>query len=164
MGIANYCPDDVTCLIWGKLVVDGYVDGTFIDIEKDVQPSTAVRTPDGTVARVKNTDNTYTIRMTLHNGSTANEVLTKLWQVDDLTGGRFKFPMFVKDHSGTDLFFSTSTWIESPPTLSKSASVDGRTWTFRSAFATINIGGNGDVSDLIEDLTNSILSGIGGLA
>lgn len=163
MSIFNYNPDKVDVLVAGFIPLDGFVDGTFISIDKDVQPSSAARTPDGTVARIKNTDNTYTINITLHNGSESNELLTKLWQLDEITGGKGKFPLLVKDHSGSDLFFSTTTWIESVPTLSKSAGVDQRTWTFRSAFAVINIGGNGNQSSLLEDITNSILSGIGGL-
>lgn len=163
MSVFNYAPDKVDVLIAGFIPLDGFVDGTFISIDKDVQPSTAARTPDGTVARVKNTDHTYTIKITLHIGSESNELLTKLWQLDEISEGKAKFPLIIKDHSGSDLFFSTTTWIEQVPTMIKSAGVDERVWTFRSAFAVINYGGNGDASSLLEDLTNSILSGVGGL-
>lgn len=164
MSAFSYCPDKVDVLIAGFIPLDGFVDGTFISIDKDVQPSVAARTPDGMVARVKNTDNTYTIKITLHTGSESNELLTNLWRLDEISEGKAKFPILIKDHSGSDLFFSTTTWIEQVPTLTKSASVDERVWTFRSAFAVINYGGNGDVSSLLEDLTNSVLSGIGGFA
>lgn len=160
MSIWNYNPDEVRALVAGVLPIDGYVDGTFINITKDILPFTAVRTPDGTVARVYNTDQTYTIECTLHNGSKSNDVLTKLWQFDEITNGKGKFPFLVKDHSGTDLFFSTTTWIESPPAMTKSSGVDQRTWVLRSSFATINIGGNSDPSSLLEDIVNTITSAL----
>lgn len=160
MSIWNYNPDSVTVLVAGVIPIDGFVDGTFVSIDKDVLPSVAVRTPDGTVARVMNYDQTYTINITLHNGSESNELLTKLWQLDEITGGKGKYPLLIKDHSGSDLFFSTTTWIEKVPTLAKSSGVDQRTWVMRSAFAAINIGGNGDVSSLLEDITNTITSAL----
>lgn len=156
----NYSPEAVTALIAGFIPIEGYVDGTFINITKDVLPFTAVRTPDGTVARVYNSDQTYTIECTLHNGSESNELLTKLWQLDEISGGKGKFQFMVKDNSGSDLFFSVTTWIEQIPPLIKSTGVDSRTWVLRSSGASINIGGNGDQSSLIEDLANTIISAL----
>lgn len=156
----NYSPESVTALIAGFIPVEGYVNGTFINITKDVLPFTAARTPDGTVARIYNNDQTYTIECTLHSGSNTNDLLTKLWNIDEITNGKLKFPFLLKDNSGSDLFFSTTTWIESPPAMVKSTGVDGRTWTLRSAFATINLGSNSDPSDLIEDLANTIVSAL----
>lgn len=156
----NYNPEAVTALIAGFIPVEGYVDGTFINITKDVLPFTAVRTPDGTVARVYNSDQTYTIECTLHNGSTTNDLFTKLWLADEITSGKMKFPFLLKDNSGSDLFFSTTTWIEAPPAMVKSTTVDGRTWVLRSSFATINIGSNSEPSDLIEDLANTIIGAL----
>ncbi|MNF76583.1 hypothetical protein D3C84_587000 [compost metagenome] len=163
MSLFSYNPDTVDVLIAGFIPVKGFIDGTFISIDKDVQPSTAARTPDGTVARVKNNDATYTIQCTLHNGSESNDLLTKLWQLDEISQGKAKFPLLLKDQSGTDLFFSTTSWIEQVPALVKSTSIDSRTWTIRSAFAVINIGGNGEVSSLLEDIANSVFSAAGGL-
>lgn len=156
----NYSPEAVTVLALGFVPIEGFVDGTFISINKDILPSVAVRTPDGTVARVMNYDQTYTISLTLHNGSESNEILTKLWQLDEISQGRGKFPLLVKDSSGSDLFFSTTTWIEQIPSLDKSVGIDQRTWVLRSAFATINVGGNGDQSSLLEDLVNTITSAL----
>ena len=151
--IANYCPDDVNVLVAGLLNITGFVDGTFITIDKDVMPFKSVRTPDGTVARLYDNDQTYTIRITVHNGTVTNDFLTKLWQLDEITQ-RGKFPILVKDHSGTDLFFSTTTWIEELPQLAKSNSIDQRTWVLRSSQAVINFGNNEDPSSIVQDLVN----------
>jgi hypothetical protein len=149
----NYCPEEVNILLAGILPVEGFVDGTFITIDKDVMPFKSVRTPDGTVARLYDNDQTYTIRITVHNGTVTNDFLTKLWQLDEITQ-RGKFPLLVKDSSGSDLFFSTTTWIEELPQLAKSNSVDQRTWVLRSSQAVINFGNNEEPSSIVQDLVN----------
>lgn len=159
MALFTYSPEEVNCLIGGFINIEGYVDGTFIDISKDVMPFTSVRTPDGTVARMYNNDQTYTISLTLHIGSSSNDTLTKLWQLDEITQ-RGKFPLFIKDFSGSDLFFSTNTWVEQVPSIVKSKGVDSRTWVLRSSQAVINVGSNTDPSSLIEDLTNIAISAL----
>ena len=153
MALFSYCPEEVNVLIAGFIPLKGFVNGTFVSISKDVLPFSAARTADGTVSRLYNNDQTYTIEITLYNGSQDNDILTKLWQLDEITQ-MGKFPLLVKDNSGTDLFFSTTTWIESPPVMAKSASVDSRVWVLRSSQAVINYGGNEEVSSLINDLVN----------
>ena len=153
MALFSYCPEEVNVLVAGFIPLKGFVDGTFINITKDVMPFSSARTADGTVSRLYNNDQTYTIEISLYNGSQDNDVLTKLWQLDEITQ-RGKFPLLIKDNSGTDLFFSTTTWIEQVPSMTKSASVDTRTWVLRSSQALINYGGNEQVSSLINDLVN----------
>lgn len=153
MALFSYCPEEVNVLVAGFIPLKGFVDGTFVNITKDVMPFSSARTADGTVSRLYNNDQTYTIEISLYNGSQDNDVLTKLWQLDEITQ-RGKFPLLIKDNSGTDLFFSTTTWIEQVPSMTKSASVDTRTWVLRSSQALINYGGNEQVSSLINDLVN----------
>lgn len=151
--IFNYRPDDIIFLIGGILQVEGFVEGTFISINKDMMPFTSIKTADGQMGRLYQSDQTYTITLTLHAGSPSNDVLTKFWQLDEISQ-RGKFPTLFKDPSGSDLFFSTSTWIEQLPTLSKSASVDQRVWVLRSSQAVINIGSNADEASILQDLIN----------
>lgn len=151
--IFNYCPDEVSCLIGGILPVSGFIDGTFISVTKDLVPFSSGRTADGMVGRIYNNDQTYTITLTLHCGSPSNDVLTKFWQLDEISQ-KGKFPLFIKDRSGSDLLFSTNTWIEGLPTMSKSSSVDTRVWILRSSQAIINYGSNSTEESLVQDLVN----------
>lgn len=160
--IFNYNPDQVKVVVAGLMNLDGFIDGTFINISKDVVPFSSVRLPDGTVSRLYNNDQTYTVRVTLHSGSGSNDFLTKLWYLDEITQ-RGKFPLMIKDLSGSDLFFSTNTWVEQPPAIVKSANVDARTWVLKSSSAVINIGGNGEPSGVIDDLINLATSAIPGI-
>lgn len=156
--LATYIPEACTFLAYG-IPIEGFVDGTFISITKDVIPFTTVKSSDGIVARLYNSDQTYTITLTLYSGSDSNDVLTKLWQLDEITQ-RSKFPLFIKDSSGSDLFFSATTWIESPASVVKSNAFEPRTWVFRSSSAVINIGGNGDASTILQDLVNLATSAL----
>lgn len=152
MALANYSPDSVNCLAFG-IPLDGFADGTFITIGKDKVPYGSAETADGQVARLYTNSQTYTISLTFHRGSTSNDILTKLWQLDELSQVG-KFPLFIKDLSGTDLFFSTNTWIEGVPNMVQSTNFDTRTWILRSSQAVINIGSNQDASGILQDLIN----------
>lgn len=152
MAIANYSPDLVNCLAFG-IPISGFADGTFITIGKDKVPFGTTETADGQVARLFTNSQTYTISLTLHRGSPSNDVLTKLWRLDELTQ-KAKFPLFIKDSSGSDLFFSTNTWIEGLPNMVQSTSFDTRTWVLRSSQAIINFGSNQDASGILQDLVN----------
>jgi len=152
MELANYCPEDINCLAFG-IPLNGFAEGTFITISKDKVPYGTTETADGMTARLFTNSQTYTIQLTFHRGSTSNDVLTKLWQLDELTQ-RAKFPLFIKDLSGTDLFFSTNTCIESLPNMVQSSTFDSRTWVLRSSQAVINVGSNQDASGILQDLVN----------
>lgn len=153
MNFWTYSPEDVQILIAGVYSVEGLAEGNFIEITKDTQPMQTSRSTDGMVVRKHTTNNSYTINLTLYSASPANDLLTKLWQVDEITG-MAKFPLFIKDSSGTGFFFSTTTWIENLPPLVYSTDVTTRVWTFRSSEGIINIGGNDSAS--LPEIMNSI--------
>lgn len=152
MEIANYCPEDVNCLAYG-IPLTGFSDGTFITITKDKVPFGTTETPDGQIARLYTNSQTYTITITFHRGSPSNDVFSKLWLLDELTK-KAKFPLLLKDLSGSDLFFSTNTWIEGIPSMVQSTNFDNRTWVLRSSQAVINIGSNMDAGSILQDLIN----------
>ena len=157
MTIANYLPDEVNCLALG-IKLSGFADGTFISISKDKVPFSMSESADGVSARLYNRSQTYTVTLTFHCGSPSNEVLTKLWLLDESTQ-RGRFPLFIKDLSGSDLFFSTSAWIEGIPTVVKSTTMDTRTWVLRATQSALNVGSNQDPSSILQDLLN-IASGL----
>lgn len=154
-----YNPDEVSVLIAGIMSVDGFIDGSFVSVDKDVMPYRSRVTADGRQTRLYTKSQTYTVTLNLHIGSSANTFLTKMWQLDEITQ-RAKFPLFIKDRSGSDLFFSATSWIEGLPSLTKSNSVDTRTWRIKCASAVINYGSNNGESGLIEDLLNIATSAL----
>lgn len=155
--LLSYSPEDVTIIFAGIMQVEGYVDGTFISISKDIAPFQSTTTADGVIARRYINSQSYTLTLTLHSASPFNDIMTKLWQLDELTQ-KAKFPVIIKDQMGSSLFISTTSWIEGLPSLDFANSISERTWTIKCAQAIINIGGNDGESGLIQDLLNTVAS------
>lgn len=149
----NYIPSEVNVLLAGIMPVEGFIDGTFVTVDKDVMPYRSRSTADGRVSRIYSNSQTYTVTLTIHIGSSANTFLTKMWQLDEIAQ-RGKFPLLIKDGSGSDLFFSLTSWIEVLPSMGKSNTTDTRTWRIKCSSAVINFGSNNGESGLIEDLIN----------
>lgn len=157
MALNVYCPADVIVSIGGVLTLSGYVDGTFLECSKDVQPYRSKRTPDGTTARLYVKDRNYTIKFTLAQSSETNDLLTKIQQLDEITQMGY-FPLLIKDARGSSLLFAPTAWIEGIPNLSFSNGIEGRTWELRATGCVTNIGGNADNANVFDDLVTSILS------
>lgn len=152
MSLWTYSPEDVQILLGGVYPVDGFVDGTFVNVTKDVVPFTMTRTTDGMVARKYVNDQTYSIMISIMSMSPSNDILTKLWLIDETTQ-MGKFPLLIKDSSGSGRFFSSTTWVEKVPDLSYSSSPEIRQWLLRSSQGLINIGGNDEASVADKILT-----------
>lgn len=159
MSLAHYSPEDVTVLLAGVKPIEGFQDGTFISIKKDVPVFKTYRTSDGKIARLKDNDASYTITLTLMSTSPSNNVLDAWMKLDQISS-MAKIPMIIKDELGSSLFFSTTTWIEEPPELTFATSTEPRTWVLRSSQGIMNVGGNEDANDLVDDFRDSILSTI----
>lgn len=159
MSVRSYSPTDVDILLAGFYKLDGFVQGTFVRIAKDVQPYRTTRTADGRVARTYIDDKTYTITLSLASTSPANDILTKIHQADTLTQYS-KFPMFIKDRLGTSLFLAPTCWIKQVPELEFSDDVTTRTWVIQASECIPNFGGNADASSAIEDLATITLGRI----
>src|SRR5690606_20540576 len=119
MNFWTYSPEDVQILIAGVHPLEGLAQGTFVEISKDVQPMVSSRSVDGMVVRKHTTDNTLTVNLTIHRSSPSNDLLTKLWQIDEITQ-MMKFPLLIKDSTGTGFFFSTTSWVENIPNMTYS--------------------------------------------
>lgn len=154
----TYIPSEVNVLLAG-FPVEGFVDGTFLTVDKDVMPYRTRTTADGRTSRLYTNSQSYTLSITVHTGSSANTFLTKMWQLDEISQ-RGKFPVLVKDGSGSDLLFSLTSWVDGLPTMSKSNTTDTRTWRIKCASSTINFGSNNGESGLIEDLLNIATSAL----
>ena len=157
--IFNYSPEEVYVVIAGLLAAEGFADGTFINITKDEAPYRSRTTSDGQVIRLYRNSQTYTVDLTFPIGSVTNDFLTKLWQLDEITQ-KGKFPIMIKDGSGSDLFFSATSWIEGLPTMVKSTNVDTRTWRIKCASAGVNFGNNTGESGFVQDLLNIATSAL----
>lgn len=141
--LLNYAPSDVSITIAGLYSVTGFAEGTFVRISKDTQQTTTTRAMDGTMSRIKSPDTGWKVEITLAQSSSANDVFSTLWNVDKVTG-MGKFPLFIKDGSGSTMFMASTAWIEEVPDIIFSNQLETRTWRFAATDVLVNIGGNGD--------------------
>lgn len=154
MALLHYSPKDVSVTIAGFIQIDGYVDGTFINISRDVQPFETMKAMDGNVARLYKKDSGYKFELTLAQSSGSNNLLSAMYNIDIATQIG-KFPLFIKDARGSTTFMSLTTWIEDIPQVTFSNGMESRTWTFRCSQASLNIGGNAEQSAIESALSFS---------
>lgn len=139
--LLTYSPSDVTITVAGLYSVTGYAEGTFIRITKDTQQVSTVRAMDGTVSRIKSPDTGWKVEITLAQSSSGNDIFSTLWNVDKVTG-MGKFPLFIKDGSGSTMFMAATAWIEEVPDIIFSNQMQDRTWRFAATDVIVNVGGN----------------------
>lgn len=157
--IAHYDPSAVIILIAGVIPVESVVNGTFVEIEKDLQTFTSVKSTDGQIYRTMNADTSYTLTLSLSSVSDSNAILEYLLYADQLTQ-LAKFPILIKDTSGSSLFFSTTCWIEDQPILQFSDNVEARRWTIKCAEGGLHFGDNYGASAIGEDSLRFITSAL----
>lgn len=161
MALFNYNPEAVNVLVAGLVPITGFVAGTFISARKDEEAFKLVRTSDGFFTRIDTEGDSWSITLTLHRGSPSNDMLTQLWNFDRATK-QGKFPLIIKDSSGSDLIFATNSWIERTPQVDHSDTIDSRVWLFRCTNTYVNFGNNENPTDMLSDILNVGLSAVAG--
>jgi hypothetical protein len=161
--LAHYSPEDVIILVAGAVSITGVAEGTFISISKEDAPFTTKISADGIVSRKHTNSQVYNVTLTLHSASSSNDILTKLWLIDEATQ-RGKFPLLIKDPLGTSLFYSDVGWVSKTPQLDFGDKISNREWTITCTQVDINFGGNENSDLLFQDLLSTQLGRIPGVA
>lgn len=148
----SYAPDDVSITLALLFNVEGVVSDTFVTITRVLPVFDTKSTSDGQIVRTLRNDMLYDLELTLMQGSRTNEILSLLHYVDQASG-KGKFPLSLKDNSGSTTFYSASCWIQETPTVGFSGSEGtSRTWRIRCADAALFVGGNSDDSYIDGDV------------
>lgn len=142
MAMAYYSPEDVIILLGGVYQIEGLHEGTFLSISKDEPQYKTYVSTDGKVTRVHVDHPIHTVRITTSSVADINGVLTTLASADARSYGAI-IPLFIKDSSGTTLFYTPDCWIEQLPDAVLGDEVEGREWVFKAVNASSIIGGNG---------------------
>jgi hypothetical protein len=145
----TYNPADVLVSLAGLHTVTGYADGSFIKIRKDMKPFEKLRTMGGEISRIYMQDDGFRVELSLMQSSTSNNILSMLYNVDIATRIA-KFPVIIKDLSGSTTFVSLTSWVEEIPEVELGNTLKERTWVLFCTEATLMVGGN-DATSLVED-------------
>lgn len=140
-GVKTYDPRKVTLTFAGS-EISGYADGTFIEIEAIGDGVTSKCGADGEVSRAMSADTRKTITVTLAGTSSSNDVLSNIYNRDQLSGDGIG-SLIVKDLSGTTYITAPQAWIVKSATKGFSVEGEDVEWTIETGQVTENtIGGN----------------------
>lgn len=158
MALLTYAPYQVSISLAGLFDIEGFADGTFIEISKDVAPYQYQRGMDGQSSRTYTYDPTYTITITLAQTSKSNDILNRLHTID-LATQLGKIPLLIRDKNGNTNFFSPTAWIENYPVIAFSGGMETRVWTLKCSEGVLQAGGagEGNVLDTLLGLGTSLL-------
>lgn len=140
--VRTYNPARVLVLV-GGVPLQGFSDGTFVEIAPMSDRVTSKSGADGEVARSIGTDKRHTITITLQQTSPSNDALSAMLLADELSGGGLPVPVMVQDLSGRTVFSADRSWISKAPSLTYASEIEDRTWTMETGKPSVyTVGGN----------------------
>lgn len=140
-GLAHYSPEDVTVLIGGVYPLDGFVEGSFVSIQKDSPNFVTKVTADGKVSRVRTASQQYNVTLTLASFANSNKILTALAELDHRAINA-RLPLMIKDSRGSTTFFSPEAWITQPTAVEFGVDITERQWNISCSKGILIAGGN----------------------
>lgn len=148
--LASYSPEDVVIILSGNgfsHTVNGFADGSFVNINRLVLGSEPYSSSDNTNARVVRANKNSSITLSLAQTSESNDVLSQLLENDSITrDSTWLFSVLIKDNTGRSEYFSRQCYIGGHPDSNFSTSIDNRDWMIHCTKLEQNIGGNGQLT------------------
>lgn len=140
LGVRTYDASQVVIVVNGN-AIGGYADGTFIELERELESYTKVVGADGTTSRAKTNNLSGSITITLAQTSPSNDVLSALHDQDQ-TDNTAIFPIIVKDMMGNSQMFSGTGWVEGLPKTDYGKDIANRQWKIHVSHMQYEITGN----------------------
>ena len=128
--VKTYDPKQVTVIV-GPVIVTGFAESTFINIETNGDGITAVVGCDQEIVRTISPGSILrTITLTLLQSSDSNDELSLLANMDNQSGAGI-VPLAIKDLSGRTLLMADQAWVAKKPNVvrSNNASDGNNAWT-----------------------------------
>lgn len=154
--VNTYSPKDVLFVI-GGYTFTGWQNITIARNAKSFTPYRGIR---GKNTRIRNSDTSAVLTITLLQTSQSNDVLSTILTADE-ENGTSRIAFTLKDRSGGSVFNSDDAFITGFPVTSFSGQFEYRTWEiFCGSTTTYTVAGNGRPSTNIFD---SAVSAVGDL-
>jgi Protein of unknown function (DUF3277). len=140
MAVKTYNPKDVLIIV-GPVIVEGFADGTFVNIARDNPSWNKAIGSDGEGARARSNDQGGSVTLTLMQTSASNPELSALALLDEQTGDGV-VPLLVTDRSGTSLYEAETAWIEKPADSPFAREIETREWVIQTDNLKMLVGDN----------------------
>lgn len=144
--LGSYSPESmVIVLSKGDFVhtIQGYADGTFLNISRLTPASELYVGSDLSAGRVKRRNKASNITITLHQFSPSNAVLQALQRADEEDDrDEWVFAITIKDLSGTGVWSSRAAFVATNPDTTFSNTTETRDWMIQAISLSANIGSN----------------------
>ena len=140
MAVETYSPKKVS-VIFGAVIVTGFAEGTFINIERNKDAFTLATGADGEVSRIHSPDKSGKVTITLQQTSDSNDLLSVLAIADENTL-QGQVPLLVKDGNGRTLVAAANAWIDKLAPSGFGDEMSTREWIVSCAELEIFVGGN----------------------
>jgi len=141
MTAKTYSPKKISVTVAGADIT-GFTDGTYVSVARNMDTFTPHIGAGGDTTRIRNSDNSGTITITLDQTADSNAVLSSLQIADEQTSAG-QFPILIKDNNGTSVYGAESAWIQKPADADFAGdSVSPREWIIYCAVLTTFNGTN----------------------
>ncbi len=137
--MADYDPGEITINFKGHLI-QGYAEGTFVTVERNVDTFSMSVGADGNPTRVRSRNKSGIITVTLQAESPSNDVLSASAKSDEINGSG-KGPMEVLNLGGTTICFTQEAWVRKPANVEYGDAATTREWTFETGNLDMFVGG-----------------------
>lgn len=130
MAFATYDPADVSLSFGSVLITGGYMDGTFISVERNEDGSTLTKGAAGDGVRTISNNRSGMVTLTLQAESAFNDLLYAIYLADESRAADGVFPLSITNANGTIVAFATDAYIKKVPTMEFAQEASGREWVF----------------------------------
>lgn len=138
--LTNYAPSDVT-ISFLDLIIGGYAEGTFIEIEMNEDGFLSYVGSTGEVCHTRNHNRTAKITLTLMQTAPTNDALSAIAAADHAVGVSYG-PFSAVDANGETLCFAAECRISKFPKFERGKEAGTVVWEFMAANMEIFLGGN----------------------
>lgn len=136
----TYDPGLYVLTLFGGIVA-GYADGTFIELARDTDGFTKTIGADGEVSRTRSRNKGGSLKLTLKQTSSSNDVLSAKQALDE-SGGVGYGAMLLKDLGGSTVASCEQAWIKKLPTVGLGKEEGTREWEIDLGELNLFAGGN----------------------
>lgn len=123
----TYDPKAMLLTFLGNLI-DGYMDGTFLTVERDEDAFMLKVGADGEKARARNNNTAGKVVVTVMQSSPSNDVLSAAAADDELSGTGIG-PLLLRDSLGTTLVSCPDAYIGKVAKIERGKEIVGSEWT-----------------------------------